>query len=152
MSGPKRDADQACGGSRAPEKGSRAAEALKASDLAAPGASSGPVQFDEEGLPIVVVPIEEAIDLHSFRPRDVLGVVDAYLDAALERGFREVRLIHGRGKGVQRANIQRSLAQDPRVERYADAPQYRGGWGATLVALRLPEADTDEPVDPPARD
>ena len=141
-----------------PEKRPRAAgdegagEALEAGDFAVLGSSSEPTQFDEEGLPIVVVPIEEAIDLHSFRPRDVLGVVDAYLDAALERGFREVRLIHGRGKGVQRANIQRSLAKDPRVERYADAPQYRGGWGATLVSLRLPEADADELTDSPARD
>lgn len=136
MSRPKRDANQA-------------GEALEARDFVALGSSSEPVQFDEDGIPIVVVPIEEAIDLHSFRPRDVLGVVDAYLDAALERGFREVRLIHGRGKGVQRANIQRSLAKDPRVERYADAPQYRGGWGATLVSLQSPVADSDELHDPP---
>ena len=65
-------------------------------------------------------------------------VVDAYLEAALEAGYREVRLIHGRGKGVQRARVQRLLARDRRVERFTDAPPGRGGWGATLVWLRPP--------------
>jgi MFS family permease len=84
----------------------------------------------------VVLPIEDAIDLHGFRPREIPEVVDAYLDAARERGFREVRLIHGRGKGVQRARLRQLLAGDPRVERFADAPPGRGGWGATRVWLR----------------
>ena len=91
--------------------------------------------FDEH----VVVPIEEAFDLHSFRPAEVLAVVDAYLDEAIARGFREVRLIHGRGKGVQRAQLRRFLAADPRVEKFAQAPPERGGWGATLARLRLGE-------------
>ena len=91
--------------------------------------------FDEP----VVVPIEEAFDLHSFRPAEVLAVVDAYLDEAIARGFREVRLIHGRGKGVQRAQLRRFLAADPRVEEFAQAPPERGGWGATLARLRLGE-------------
>ena len=91
--------------------------------------------FDEP----VVVPIEEAFDLHSFRPAEVLAVVDAYLDEAIARGFREVRLIHGRGKGVQRAQLRRFLAADPRVEEFAQAPPERGGWGATLARLRLEE-------------
>jgi len=73
------------------------------------------------------------------RPSEITDVVDAYLEAALEAGFREVRLIHGRGKGVQRAQVQRMLARDPRVERFTDAPPGRGGWGATLVWLRTPE-------------
>lgn len=81
------------------------------------------------------VPIEDSIDLHSFRPDEVLAVVDAYLDAALEKGYREVRIIHGRGKGVQRANVRRFLAGDPRVERFASSPPERGGWGATLAWL-----------------
>ncbi len=85
--------------------------------------------------PPVVVPIEESIDLHHFQPREILEVVDAYLDAARERGLREVRLIHGRGKGVQRARIREHLAGDARVERIAEAPPGRGGWGATLVWL-----------------
>ena len=94
----------------------------------------------------VVVPIEESIDLHHFHPSEVLPVVDAYLDAARERGFREVRLIHGRGKGVQRANVQRMLEGDPRVERFVDAPGDRGGWGATLAWL-APSPETGRPVE-----
>ena len=85
----------------------------------------------------VQVPIEEAFDLHSFRPADVLRMVDAYLDEAIARGFREVRLIHGKGKGVQRAQVRRFLAEDPRVESFEPAPPGRGGWGATLAWLRL---------------
>jgi dsDNA-specific endonuclease/ATPase MutS2 len=88
---------------------------------------------DEEPIP---VPIEEVFDLHSFRPADVLAVVDAYLDEAIARGFREVRLIHGRGKGVRRAELRRFLAEDPRVEAFGQAPPERGGWGATLARLR----------------
>ena len=86
----------------------------------------------------VVIPIEESIDLHLFRPAEVAEVVDAYLDAALAEGFREVRIIHGRGKGVQRARIRRLLEGDSRVEAFSDAPGDRGGWGATLARLREP--------------
>jgi dsDNA-specific endonuclease/ATPase MutS2 len=89
----------------------------------------------------VRVPIEDHIDLHAFRPAEINDVVDAYLEAALEAGFREVRLIHGRGKGVQRARVQQLLAKDGRVERFTDAPPGRGGWGATLVWLREPPSE-----------
>ena len=82
----------------------------------------------------VHVPIEGAIDLHSFAPREVVSVVDDYLHAAHEKGFREVRLIHGRGKGVQRAAIQRLLAGHVLVERFWDAPESH--LGATLVILK----------------
>jgi DNA-nicking Smr family endonuclease len=84
----------------------------------------------------VHVPIEDAIDLHAFRPADIRSVVEEYLVAAQARGFREVRLIHGRGIGVQRAIVQSLLAAHPLVLRYADAPADRGGRGATLVVLR----------------
>jgi DNA-nicking Smr family endonuclease len=84
----------------------------------------------------VEIPIEESIDLHLFRPSEVGEVVEAYLEAAAEAGFREVRLIHGRGRGVQRHRVQRLLARSPHVERFADAPGDRGGWGATLAWLR----------------
>jgi DNA-nicking Smr family endonuclease len=84
------------------------------------------------------VPIEDALDLHSFRPEDVRSVVDEYLTAAQARGFTEVRLIHGRGIGVQRASVQAFLARHPLVAGYADAPEDRGGRGATLVRLRRP--------------
>lgn len=83
---------------------------------------------------VVRVPIEDAIDLHAFAPRDVVNVVDDYLHAAHEAGFRDVRLIHGRGKGVQRAAVQQLLRDHPLVERYWDAPESH--LGATRVTLR----------------
>jgi DNA-nicking Smr family endonuclease len=86
----------------------------------------------------VVVPIEDAIDLHPFAPREILEVVKEYLEAAAAEGHREVRLIHGKGKGVQRANVQRLLASHPLVEEFFDAPPGRGAWGATVVRLREP--------------
>lgn len=82
------------------------------------------------------VPIEDSLDLHSFLPRDVPDVVSDYLDEARRRGFREVRLIHGKGKGVRRAEIRRLLAADARVAEVFDAPPERGGMGATIVILR----------------
>lgn len=102
-------------------------------DDAVPGEDDGGSPFGDEPVPI---PIEDALDLHGFAPREVRDVVDAYLDAAREAGFREVRLIHGRGRGVQRRSVQSLLARDARVERFADAPPDRGGFGATLVWLR----------------
>jgi len=84
----------------------------------------------------VEIPIEDAIDLHAFTPRDVASVVEEYLHAAAARGFREVRLIHGRGIGVQREIVRGVLARHPAVETFTDAPPERGGWGATLVRLR----------------
>jgi len=84
----------------------------------------------------VVIPIEDALDLHAFAPREIPSVVESYLEAAVEAGFREVRLIHGRGRGVQRHRVHELLAASGRVERFADAPPERGGWGATIVWLR----------------
>ena len=81
--------------------------------------------------------IEDSLDLHTFAPMDVRPVVEEYLKEAAGRGFREVRLIHGRGIGVQRASVQGLLAGHPLVERFFDAPPERGGWGATVVVLRL---------------
>ena len=88
----------------------------------------------------VRVPIEDAIDLHSFAPRDVVSVVEDYLEAAAAAGFTEVRLIHGRGKGVQRADIQRRLRGHPLVEQFWDAPESH--LGATIVRLRRGDANT----------
>ena len=82
----------------------------------------------------VRVPIEDAIDLHSFAPRDVIAVVEDYLEAARDAGFIEVRLIHGRGTGAQRAAIQRRLRDHPLVEGYWDAPESH--LGATIVSLK----------------
>jgi hypothetical protein len=99
------------------------------------------------GDELIVLPIEESFDLHHFRPSEVIELLDAYLDAALEAGFDEVRLIHGRGKGVQRARVRQFLARDPRVERFHEAAPGRGGWGATLAWLR-PPARPQAPTQP----
>ncbi len=94
----------------------------------------------------IVLEITDALDLHHFHPSELLDVVDAYLDAALERGITEVRLIHGRGKGVQRARVQRFLSIDDRVDHYEEAPPGRGGWGATLAFLKpLTQPPSPEP-------
>jgi DNA-nicking Smr family endonuclease len=82
------------------------------------------------------IPIETAIDLHAFAPRDVLSVVEDYLEAAYRRGFAEVRLIHGRGRGVQRAAVQRLLRTHSLVADFWDAPETH--LGATVVRLKAP--------------
>lgn len=76
------------------------------------------------------------IDLHAFAPADVASVVAEYLDECGRRGIREVRLAHGRGKGVQRAAIRRLLAGREDVAGFDDAPPGFGGWGATIVRLK----------------
>lgn len=86
--------------------------------------------------PPVAIPIEDALDLHPFAPRDIPGVVEEYLAACRERGYREVRLIHGRGTGTQRTIVRSVLARLPGIEAFGDAPPERGGWGATVVRLR----------------
>ncbi len=91
-----------------------------------------------------VVPVEDHLDLHAFRPRDIPDVVRDYLDAAVARGLREVRLIHGRGTGFQRERVRAVLAADPRVESFGDAPPGRGHWGATVVRLQRPP-DVESP-------
>lgn len=85
----------------------------------------------------VVLPIEDSIDLHAFRPKEVRSVVESYLEEAVECGFREVRLIHGRGIGVQREIVRSLLSRHPAVEEFFDAPPGRGGWGATVVRLTM---------------
>jgi len=79
-------------------------------------------------------PIESALDLHAFQPRDIPSVVDEYVRAAHEAGFREVRLIHGRGRGIQRGIVQQALERHPLVESFDDAPEsHLGATVATLV-------------------
>ena len=81
-----------------------------------------------------VVPIGPEFDLHSFAPRDIPDIVDAYLEEAHARGLRDVRLVHGRGTGVQRARVQQVLREHPLVASFHDDP--RSHLGATLVTLR----------------
>jgi len=80
------------------------------------------------------VPIEAFLDLHAFAPRDIKSVVDEYVTAAHEAGLREVRLIHGRGKGIQRGIVQQALERHPLVEEFWDASESH--LGATVARLR----------------
>ena len=84
----------------------------------------------------VRIPITDVFDLHSVPPRDVKGVVEAYLEEVHKLGFKALRIIHGRGIGVQREIVRSVLAQTGFVESFKDAPAEAGGWGATVVTLR----------------
>lgn len=82
------------------------------------------------------IPLTGELDLHAFAPRDVPSVVEEYVRACHERGVRRLRLVHGRGRGVQRAEVQRVLRALSEVASFSDAPPESGGWGATVVELR----------------
>jgi dsDNA-specific endonuclease/ATPase MutS2 len=90
--------------------------------------------FADPGDPIRI-PIADVFDLHSVPPRDVQGIVEAYLDEARRMGFRAIRNIHGRGIGVQREIVRAALARTSFVVSYGDAPPEAGGWGATIATL-----------------
>jgi dsDNA-specific endonuclease/ATPase MutS2 len=84
----------------------------------------------------VRIPITDVFDLHSVPPRDMKGAVEAYLEEAHRLGLRALRIIHGRGIGVQREVVRSVLARTEFVESFRDAPAEAGGWGATIVNLR----------------
>ena len=85
----------------------------------------------------VIVEFRDVIDLHSIPPKHVRAVVEDYLEQARERGVDYVRIIHGKGIGVQREIVRSILARTPYVIDYKDAPLEAGGWGATVVALEV---------------
>jgi len=91
----------------------------------------------DEAEPIRI-PITGVLDLHTVPPRDVKAVVEEYLNEASRLGIRALRIIHGRGIGVQREMVRSILARTPFVESYGDAPLEAGGWGATVVTLTGP--------------
>jgi len=92
-----------------------------------------PGEFDEEP---VRIPITDVFDLHTVPPRDVKPIVEEYLAEAHRLGFKALRIVHGRGIGVQREIVRSILAGTAFVESFGDAPAEAGGWGATLVTLR----------------
>ncbi len=101
-----------------------------------------------DGVPDAIeIEITDVLDLHSFPPRDVRDITLAWLDEVVLRGFSEVRVVHGRGKGVQRRIVQSVLSKDPRVVSFCDAPAGRGGWGATEVRLAVQSEPTAEQSD-----
>ena len=80
------------------------------------------------------IPIEGSLDLHAFDPSDIRSVVDEYVTAAHAAGLREIRFVHGRGKGIQRGIVQQALERHPLVEEFWDTPESH--LGATGVRLR----------------
>ena len=87
----------------------------------------------------MVLPIEDSLDLHTFQPREVKELLDDYLEAACEKGFREVLIIHGKGQGVLRRRVQTILKKHPRVLSLHQADESGGGWGATVAVLKSDE-------------
>lgn len=85
----------------------------------------------------VTIPITGVFDLHTIQPRDVKRVVEEYLNEAQRLGFRSVRIIHGKGIGVQREMVRAILERTPFVIDWTDAPPEAGGLGATIVHLRV---------------
>ena len=83
----------------------------------------------------VAIPIEAELDLHAFAPADIVSVVNEYVETAAARGLSEVRLVHGRGRGVQRAAVQAALEQHARVLEFWDDPAAH--LGATIARLRM---------------
>ena len=84
----------------------------------------------------VTIPITDVFDLHTIHPREVKAVVEAYLNEAQRLGFRTVRIIHGKGIGVQREIVRKTLQRTSWVIDWTDAPPEAGGWGATIVRLQ----------------
>lgn len=84
----------------------------------------------------VRIPVTEVFDLHAVQPKEVGEVVEAYLEEANRLGLKNLRIIHGRGIGVQREIVRAVLARTPFVVGFNDAPPEAGGWGATVVRLR----------------
>ena len=88
----------------------------------------------------IQIPIEDVLDLHTFRPQDIADLLENYFDECIKAGILSVRVIHGKGKGIQKKQVHRILQKNPRVKSFKDAPPEAGGWGATLVEL-MPQAD-----------
>jgi DNA-nicking Smr family endonuclease len=84
------------------------------------------------------IPIEDVLDLHTFRPRDIADLLDEYFAECIKAGIPSVRVIHGKGKGIQKKQVHKILKKHPFVQNFSDAPPEAGGWGATLVQLRQP--------------
>jgi dsDNA-specific endonuclease/ATPase MutS2 len=95
-------------------------------------------EYEDPELEPVRIPIEDVLDLHTVSPKDVKPVVEEYLSEAHRLGFQAVRIIHGRGIGVQREMVRKVLERTPFVAFFADAPAEAGGWGATIVTLLPP--------------
>jgi dsDNA-specific endonuclease/ATPase MutS2 len=82
------------------------------------------------------IEITDSLDLHAFHPRDIKAVVTEYLKEARKKGFNVVRIIHGKGVGVQRETVRKVLAETEFVKAFKNAPEFSGSWGATIATFK----------------
>lgn len=87
-------------------------------------------------MTVVSIPIEDWIDLHTFLPKEIPSLLEEYLLECQKKGFKEVRIIHGKGKGVQMNVVHSFLKKSHLVQSFQLAPPEAGSWGATLVYLK----------------
>ncbi len=95
----------------------------------------------------VTIDITDTLDLHTFIPKEIPDLIDNYLSACAAKGIYEIRIIHGKGKGIIKAQVRRILARHPRVNHFKDAPPEAGGWGATLVGLSPGSGNQSDRLD-----
>ncbi len=110
---------------------------IKYSAIETAGDQSEQVEPDNPFPDTVVIEFQDVIDLHSIPPRQVRAVVEDYLEEAQRRRKRTVRIIHGKGIGVQREMVRSILSRTPNVVDFRDASVEEGGWGATVVTLKV---------------
>lgn len=84
----------------------------------------------------VILPIEDCLDLHTFAPRAIPDLLQEYLNQCHKAGLREVRIIHGKGTGTQRMQVEACLQRNRLIERFYQAPAEAGGWGATIAVIK----------------
>jgi DNA-nicking Smr family endonuclease len=84
----------------------------------------------------VNLPIEDVLDLHTFQPREVPELLEDYFSECIKAGIYSVRIIHGKGKGIQKKRVRALLRRNPMVLSFKDAPPEAGGWGATVAELK----------------
>jgi DNA-nicking Smr family endonuclease len=84
----------------------------------------------------VKMPIEDILDLHTFKPKDIPDLLVDYFEACIDVNICSVRIVHGKGRWILKKRVQGLLKKNPMVESFKDAPPEAGGWGATLVELK----------------
>ena len=94
---------------------------------------------DENPDDVVDLEITDTLDLHAFSPKDVKAVTIAYLEEARKKGFRYVRIVHGKGIGVQRETVRKVLSEMDFVKGFKSGDEFSGGWGATVAELACPK-------------
>ena len=91
---------------------------------------------EKQSMEPVQIPITDELDLHTFLPREIPDLIDDYLAECRDRGFEQLRIIHGKGSGMLRRRVHTLLGKHPLVMSFQEAPPEAGGWGATLVWIQ----------------